>query len=143
MFNLKKIFKNKKIGDDQFILGIDLGDSTSSICYFDINRKTPEIIDISGGYGKANMPTVVQYIPKTKEWVFGEYAILNKGIEDEITFSSIIDKLGKKEYVEIDGKLETVVGLIGLYLKELIDNCKNINPRADIAGIVVAIPHYI
>lgn len=143
LLNLKKIFKTKNFDESQFILGIDLGNSTSSICYFDAVRNHPEIIDISGGYGKTNMPTVIQYIPQSKEWVFGEYAILNKGVGEDITFSYLIDKLGKKEYVEIDNKLESVVGILSLYLKELINNCKNINPKAEIAGIVVAIPSYM
>lgn len=143
LIGLKNMFKSKNLDETQFILGIDLGDSTSSICYFDVNRKIPEIIDISGGYGKANMPTVVQYIPQSREWVFGEYAILNKGMGNDITFSSLVSKLGKKEYVEIDHKLESVVSILSLYLKELINNCKNINPKAEIAGIVVSLPSYI
>lgn len=143
LMNLKRIFKSKDLDESQFIIGIDLGSATSSICYFDLLRNQPEIIDISGGYGKTTMPTVIQYIPSSKEWVYGEYAVLNRGVSDDITFSYLIDKLGKKEYVEIDNKLESVVSILSLYLKELINSCKNINPKSEIAGIVVAIPSYL
>jgi molecular chaperone DnaK (HSP70) len=32
--------------------------------------------------------------------------------------------------------------VLGLYLKELISNCKNLNPKAEIAGIVAAVPDF-
>ena len=137
------LFKNRKLDESQFILGMDLGDSTSAICYYDILRKTPEIIDMSGGYGKANVPTALQYSPDTKEWIFGEYAILSGGITDDISFTNLINRLGNKTYIEIGDKLEPLAHILSIFLKELMAGCRNINPKAEIAGIVISVPDYM
>ncbi len=128
--------------ETKFILGIDLGSSTSAIAYYDWNHKQPEIIDMSGGYGKPSVPTVIQYIPETKEWVYFEYAILNKGYYNDITISNLISKIGHRDFVEIDGRSVSIATIVGKYIKELISSCRSINPRAEIVGIVVAIPNY-
>jgi len=142
-----KEFKNKyntdNIDESKFIIGIDIGNNTSSLSYFDFNRKSAEVIDISGGYGKAGVPTVLQYIKESKEWVFGEYAVLNKGMADETTFSDIINNLGKKAYYEIDDKPISLIQILSIFIKELLSNIKNINPNAEIVGILAAVPYYI
>ncbi len=139
----KNIFNKKTADETYFILGIDLGNDSSIISYFDIFAESPEIIDISGGYGKPSLPTVVQYIPDNKEWVFGEYALLNKGIGKDITLFSLMERLGKKEYLDIDSRSISIVNILSLYLKELIGNVKNINPKAEIVGIIVSVPSYL
>lgn len=75
----KKQFENGGADENKFILGLDLGSSSSSIAFFNTITEEPELIDLSGGYGKPSMPSVIQYIPETREWVFGEYAILKIG----------------------------------------------------------------
>lgn len=138
-----KEYDKSKPDESKFIVGIDIGNSTSSISYFDYNSMEPEIIDISGGYGKSSIPTAVQYIKDTKEWVFGEYAVLNKGLADEVTFENLIDDLGKKIYYEIDDKPISLIYILSLYIKEIIGNIKNLNPNAEVAGIAASVPSYI
>ncbi len=147
--NWKKLKKEiLKSGDtfydeSKFILGIDIGNSTSTISYWNMNLKESQLIDISGGYGNPSMPTVIQYIPTNKEWVFGEYALLNKGDLENITFDDLVDRLGTKELLEVEGKLISVPSLLSKYIKALIENCLNINPNAEIAAIVAAVPTYM
>lgn len=139
----RNLFKNEKPEESHFFIGIDLGNATSSIAYFDVHRQVSEIIDISGGYSKPSIPTVMQYITESKEWVFGEYAILNTGSSIDITITNLIEKLGKKEYIEIDNKPISLVTIVSIFLKELIGNCKNLNPNAQVAGIVIATSSYL
>ncbi len=144
--NLKKQISNIGLDfsdESKFIIGLDIGNSTSAISYWNMNLKEPQLIDISGGYGNPAMPTVVQYIPENKEWVFGEYALLNKGYFEDYTFTNIVDKLGSQEVFDIDGKKVTVPQLLSIYIKALIENCTNINPNAEVSGIVVSIPTYM
>lgn len=141
--NFRNLFKNEKPEESHFIIGIDLGNAASSIAYFDVRRQVSEIIDISGGYSKPSIPTVMQYITESKEWVFGEYAILNTGSSKDITLTNLIEKIGKKEYIEIDDKPISLVNIVSIFLKELIGNCKNLNPNAQVAGIVIATSSYL
>ena len=140
--NFKSLFKHEKFNESQFILGIDIGDATSAICYFDANKKTTEIIDISGGYGKTTIPTAMQYLEDSQEWIFGEYAILNQGIDGETMITNFFKKLGNNEYLDVNNKKMSVADILGIYIGELINSCKNINPKAEIAGIVVSTPNY-
>ncbi len=138
-----ELFKNGIRQENYFILGLDIGSATSAIAYFDLNQSAPEIIDISGGYGKPSVPTVMQYVADTKEWVFGEYAMANRSGSKDITILSLVQKLGLGEYVDVSGKPVSVTSILGLYIKELVGNCKNINPKAEIAGIAVSVPAYL
>lgn len=131
-----------KADESFFILGVDLGDQSSSIAFFNVGRNTPETIDISGGYGKPGMPTAMQYAKEGREWVFGEYALLNRGQTTDSLYLSLLEKLPRREYLDVDGKPQSIESVMGVYVKELIQNCKNINPRAEIAGITLAVPSY-
>ena len=122
----------REYNSDHYIIGLDLGNDSSGIAFFNLAENAPESIDLSGGYGKQTMPTVVQYIPGTREWVFGEYAVLNQG--EGITYANLIARLG---YFE-----EKTASVLALFIKEILGNVRNINPRAEIVGIVASIPTY-
>lgn len=140
--NFKNLFKHEKFNESQFILGIDIGDATSAISYFDANKKTTEIIDISGGYGKTTIPTAMQYLEDSQEWIFGEYAILNQGIDGETMLTNFIRNLGSDQHIEIENEKMSITDILGIYINELINSCKNINPKAEVVGIVVSTPNY-
>ena len=136
----QKQFETRKMDESHFVLGIDLGNAMSSIAYFDVLRQAPEVIDMSGGYGKPSAPTVLQFSPDTQEWVFGEYAVLNQGLGNEQIFRGLLERLGKNESVEVNGEEMSAAHILGLYCKELVAMCKSLNPKAEIAGIVAAVP---
>ena len=125
-----------------YIIGLDIGNDSTGIAFYNMAEAEPEIIDLSGGYGRPTIPTVMQYIIETKEWVFGEYAILNRGIGREVTLLDLVERLGSSEYIDIDKGPVSLVNLLGLYIKELLSSVKNINPKAEIAGIVASVPSY-
>jgi len=124
---------SKSLTNDQYIIGLDLGNDSSGLAFFGIHNHEPEAVDLSGGYGKHSMPTVVQHIPSTGEWVFGEYALLNHGAG--VTYDNLINRLGSSD--------KNVTTALTMFIKEILSNIKNINPRAEIAGIVATIPDYL
>jgi len=129
-----------KRDESYYIIGLDIGNETTGLAFYNLHDNSPEPIDLSGGYGKPSVPTVMQYIPETKEWVFGEYAILNQGSGTEINLQSLVSQLGRFEQVTIDRREIRVSALLGLFIKELLGNVRNINPKAEIVGIIAAIP---
>lgn len=138
----KDFFSNEKPTENHFILGIDIGSKTSAISYYDFTKKKPEVIDISGGYAKPFTPTVLQYIKDSKEWIFGDYALLNQGNEDEITFTGLVENLGENISWDLEPELVENHVLLGIFIENLIDNVKNVNPKSEIVGIVVVTPDY-
>jgi molecular chaperone DnaK (HSP70) len=138
----KALTRAQKNNEAYYIIGLDIGNDSSGIAFFNLSENAPEIIDLSGGYGRPSIPTVMQYIAETKEWVFGEYAILNRGAGTEITLSDLIRQLGNFEYIDLDQKPVSVVQVLSLFIRELLGSVKNINPKAEIVGIVAAVPGY-
>ena len=138
----KTLPDKEKRQDIYYIIGLDIGNDSSAIAFYNTVDGVPEIIDLSGGYGRPTIPTAMQYIVENKEWVFGEYAIQNMGVGKEVTLKDLIERLGNSEYIDIDNKPISVINLLGMYIKELMSNVKNINPKAEIAGIVASVPSY-
>jgi len=140
-----KVFKSlppaQKGNEIYYIIGLDIGNDSSAMAFYNVAAQEAELIDPSGGYARPTTPTAMQYIAETKEWVYGEYAIINQGLGREI--SDLVSRLGNHEYIDVDGKPISLVNLLGLFIKELMSNVKNINPKAEIAGIVCAVPSYL
>lgn len=140
----KQIEENKKLSEDYYILGIDLGTTNSIISYWDSINEKPEPIDISNGFGKIPMPSVVQFRKEDDEegeWVIGEEAFRSMKIYPETTIRSIKRKMGTNETVEIDGKNYLPEEISAKILTELVEHCKSLNPKAEIAGVVVSVPY--
>ncbi len=119
----------------EYILGIDTGNETSALAYCTELSQKPEILDISGGYGKPSVPTVVQYLCDSDEWIIGEDALLNSGTDNGIIVKDLVLKLGSGERVEIGEKLYSFPELLGIFLSRLIEQIKNIDPKARIRAI--------
>lgn len=140
----KQIEEKGKLPEDWYILGIDLGTTNSIISYWDFINEKPEPIDISNGFGKIPLPSVVQYRNDgdgNGEWVIGEEAYRSMKIYPETTIRSIKRKMGTDERVEIDGKAYLPEEISAKILIELIEHCKSLNPKAEIAGLVVSVPY--
>lgn len=139
-----KRYKNlpaaEKKNEAYYVIGLDIGNDSSAIAYYNLSEVTAEAIDLSGGYGKPSIPTIMQYIPETKEWVFGEYAALNRGVGT--TFASLLEQMGRFDYVDVAGRSVSVAGVFALFIKEILSSVKNINPKAEIVGIVASVPAY-
>ena len=130
------------MSEDFFVLGVDMGAATSSIAYFDVLRQGAEVLDISGGYGKPSSPTALQYIVDTKEWIFGEYAIQNANGTDAL-LRTFVEQLSPAVYLDTGAGSRPVTEIAAVYLRELIANCKSINPKATVAGIAAVVPDFI
>jgi len=138
----KALSPTQKRDEIYYIIGLDLGNDSTGMAFYSIPHNHPEFIDLSGGYGKPSVPTVMQYISETKEWVFGEYAVLNRGAGTEITLSSLMERLGHADYVDVDRRSLSVASVLALFIKEILGNVRSINPKAEIVGIIATVPAY-
>ena len=132
-----------KKSEERFMLGVDVGDHSSALAYFDAVRGLPETLDISGGYGKPTMPTAMRLTGDSGEWVFGEYALTAGSGENDVVISGLMKKLGQVEGFDINGRAAGVSELLPRFLRELAANCRGINPKAEIAAICACLPSYI
>jgi len=130
-----------KLPEEWYILGIDLGTTNSVVSYWDSISERPEPIDISNGFGKIPLPSVVQYRKDGGEWLVGEEAYRSMKIYPETTVCSIKRKMGTNETVMIDGKEYLPEEISAKILIELVSHCQSLNPKAEIAGLVVSVPY--
>lgn len=131
-----------KHDENYYIIGLDIGNDSSGLAFYNIADQTPETIDLSGGYGKPSIPTAMQYIPENKEWIFGEYAVLNRGGGTEITLQALMSRLGRFDYIDVDHRSVSVASVLGLFIKDILSKVNDINPKAEIVGIVATVPAY-
>jgi len=151
MYNLswetyrKKIDETGKCSEDWYILGIDLGTTNSVISYWDNTNRRPEAIDISNGFGKIPLPSVVQFRQDEDdnhdEWVIGEEAYRSMKIYPQSTVRSIKRKMGTNATTTLGNKDYLPEEISAKILTELVSHAQNLNPKAEIAGIVVAVPY--
>jgi len=128
--------------EDWYILGIDLGTTNSVVSFWDNSAKRPEPIDTSNGFGKIPLPSVVQYRPEDEgEWVVGEEAWRSIKIYPETTIRSIKRKMGTDERIELGGEHLLPEEISAKILQELVEYCHSLNPKAEIAGLVVSVPY--
>jgi len=140
----KQIEETGKFSEDWYVLGVDLGTTNSIVSYWDNTNGKPEPIDISNGFGKIPLPSVVQYRKDDEnegEWVIGEEAYRSMKIYPETTIRSIKRKMGTNETIKIENKEFLPEEIAAKILSELIQHCQSLNPKAEIAGLVVSVPY--
>lgn len=137
------ILAGSKIDENWIILGIDLGTTHSVVSYFNWVNKRPEPIDISQGFGKIPMPSVIQLRDEegAQEWIIGEEAFRSMKMYPESTVMSIKRKMGYLEETKLGEHLYLPEELSAMILRELLIHVKTMNPNGIIAGVVVSIPY--
>lgn len=139
----QQIEEKAALPEDWYILGIDLGTTNSVISYWDNNNRRPEPIDISNGFGKIPLPSVVQYRKDEDgaEWVVGEEAYRSMKIYPETTVRSIKRKMGTAERIDLGDAKYLPEEIAAKILSELVNHAQSLNPKAEIAGLVVSVPY--
>jgi len=142
----KEIEAKATLPEDWYILGIDLGTTHSVISYWDNANSRPEPIDISNGFGKIPLPSVVQWRggegnDGEDEWVIGEEAYRSMKMYPETTVRSIKRKMGTNQTVRLGDKDYLPEEISAKILRELTEHAQNLNPKAEIAGLVVSVPY--
>ncbi|MDR1542055.1 MAG: Hsp70 family protein [Clostridiales bacterium] len=139
----KRQIAEKGLSEDLYILGVDLGTTNSIVSFWDAHNGRPMPIDISNGFGKIPLPSVVQYRKDSGagEWIVGEEAYRTMKIYPETTVRSIKRKMGTNQLTRIDGVDYRPEEIAAKILKELISHTLSMNPKAEVAGVVVSVPY--
>ena len=143
----QKIEERGSLPEDWYIIGIDLGTTNSVISYWDNANSRPEPIDISNGFGKIPLPSVVQYREEEgaeegqAEWVIGEEAYRSMKIYPETTIRSAKRLMGTGHVFSLGGEGYLPEDISAKILNELVSHASQLNPKAEIAGLVVSVPY--
>ena len=141
----RQIEEKGELPEDWYILGIDLGTTNSVVSFWDAAAKRAEPIDVSHGFGRVPLPSVVQYRKDGEtgeaEWVVGEEAFRSIKLYPETTVRSAKLDMGTDKKYDIAGREYTPEEISAKILEKLIEHCQSINPKCEIAALVVSVPY--
>ena len=141
----KTIIKEEgRLEEDCYILGIDLGTTNSVISFWNSKMKRPEPIDVSNGFGKVPLPSVVQFRQEEGyigEWVIGEEALHTVKMYPQTTIQSIKRHMGSRVKVTLGDDAYLPEEISAMILKHLIGQVSAMNPKMQLAGVVVSVPY--
>lgn len=137
------IEREKRIEEDWYILGIDLGTTHSVVSCFNSAQKRPEPIDMSHGFGKIPMPSVVQYRMEDgrEEWIVGEEALRAMMVYPQDTVMSVKRLMGTGEPLTLGSKAYKPEAISAMILKALLEHVQSLNPKMTLIGVVVSVPY--
>lgn len=140
---IDEIKKNNGLKDEQYILGIDLGTTNTVVSFWNDKNKKAEPIDISMGFGKIPIASVVQLRENdtTKEWIVGEEAYRSMNIYHDSTSRSIKRLMGTDQKVKLSEEFFTPEEISAKILEYVIDCVLKLSPKAEIVGIVITVPY--
>lgn len=124
------------------IVGLDLcNDYTQISCY---SNKTfePESISMMKDQEKYFIPTVLGVKNDTKDWVYGEEAILIQNTQAGVVVDDLLTKIEKNIETEIFGVKFQPVALLEKYLRKCLLLLKVYYPSNSIQKIVVTVKSY-
>ena len=137
----KQLKTGQSLQENQYILGIDLGTTNSVISFFNAESKAPEPIDLSMGFGKIPLASVVQYRPADREWIIGDEAFRTMQVYPDTTIRSVKSLLGTGETLTIAGETYHPEAISAKVLSYLVNQIYNQNPNAELLGLVITIPY--
>lgn len=104
-------------GKIELVIGYDLCKDYSQISYFQYEHGEPKTISIAAGEEKFQIPTVLFKKKDADKWYFGEEAV-KKGVDQGTLVDDLLDKVSKKEMVDIDGEFYEPVYLLELFIRK-------------------------
>lgn len=139
----RKNIKENGLGENDYVIGIDLGTTHSVISYWNSSKDSPEPIDMSNGFGKIPMPSAVQFRKDdlSEEWIVGEEAYNSRVIYPDTTLLSVKTLMGSDQTLSVNHSEYTPEEISGRILRTLMDQLHSINPNSTCVGVVVSVPY--
>lgn len=139
----KQRIKDNGLSENEYIIGIDLGTTHSVISFWNNHKEVPEPIDMSNGFGKIPMPSVIQNRKEglDEEWIIGEEALNSYVIYPDSTAISIKSQMGSDNSILLNNVEYSPEELSAKILKALMEQIYNMNPNSECVGVVVSVPY--
>lgn len=134
--------------ENDFYVGIDIGQYSATASYLDQHSGKPVIIDRTGGFGQVYIKTAMMYAEDEAEWFIGDDAT-HDPYADSIVIENVLDMVLSNKAVTIDGKNYSGIELLSIFVRETVDFIYQINPKAELKGLCLTLidevyfAHYI
>lgn len=125
-----------------FVVGIELGDDYSQVCYYNFIDEEPVSVKLSETTDKFRMITAVAKIASREEWYAGESAVSCSKLGEGELVSNLLTKIRNKQPVRVDDITVMPIELIEIYLDYLLNAAKTAGKRDNIDKICVTLDEF-
>ena len=108
-----------------FIVGIDLGNEYSQVCYYNFKTNEPESVNFSAPAVQYRVPTVVLKERNKEGWLAGDVAVSCHSLGEGVLFSDLLRHAADNEPVKAEDVTVMPIELITVMLDYLIQSAKS------------------
>ena len=122
------------------IVGFDLGEKVSQLCYYDRREGEPVSMPMKVGSGQYTFPNCLSKKPGEEEWHFGlevEYFVSQ---QEEIYLDHLYEFCSKERTVNVDGQERKVGELLGIFIGNALRILGVPDPVKSISGLMITTP---
>lgn len=123
------------------IVGFDLGEKVSQLCYYDRRAGEPVSLPMKVGTGQYTFPNCLSKKPAEEEWHFGlevEYFVSQ---QEEIYLDNLYEICSRQKTVLVDGEERKAGELLGLFIANALRILGVPDPVKSISGLMITTPH--
>lgn len=122
------------------IVGFDLGEKVSQLCYYDRREGEPVSLPMKVGTGQYTFPNCLSKKPGEEEWHFGlevEYFVSQ---QQEIYLDNLYELCSHERTVTIDGQERQAGELLGIFIRDALRILGVPDPVKSISGLMITTP---
>ncbi|NCB92722.1 MAG: hypothetical protein EOM40_09175 [Clostridia bacterium] len=122
------------------IVGFDIGEKVSQLCYYDRHAGEPVSIPMKVGTGQYTFPNCLSKKPGEEEWHFGlevEYFVSQ---QEEIYLDNLYEVCSSERTVMVDGQEREAGELLGIFIKNALRILGVPDPVKSISGLMLTTP---
>lgn len=122
------------------IVGFELGERTSQICYYDRTEEEPVSLSVRAGQSQYAFPTCISKKPGEEIYHYGVEAEYFAAHQDEILIDRLYERCLSREKVQVEDQLTEPARLAAVFLGQALGMLGANNLLKNISGIMVTVP---
>ncbi|MDO4444636.1 MAG: DUF5716 family protein [Bacillota bacterium] len=122
------------------IVGFDLGEKVSQLCYYDRRAGEPVSLPMKVGTGQYAFPNCLSKKPGEEEWHFGlevEYFVRQ---QEEIYLDNLYEICSREKKVIVDGEERKAGELLGIFIGNALRILGVPDPVKSVSGLMITTP---
>lgn len=122
------------------IVGFDLGEKVSQLCYFDRHTGEPVSLPMKVGTGQYTFPNCVSKKPGEEEWHFGLEVEYFVNQQEEIYLDNLYELCSNERTVTVDGQERKAGELLGVFIGSALRILGVPDPVRSISSLMITTP---
>ncbi|MGI6007597.1 MAG: DUF5716 family protein [Ruminococcus sp.] len=122
------------------IVGFEMGERTSQICYYDRTEGEPVSLSVKAGQSQYTFPTCISKKPGEEVYHYGVEAEYFASQRDEILIDRLFECCLSREKVQVEDQLIEPARLAAVFLSQALGMLGANNLLKNISGIMVTVP---